>query len=216
MITNQQKTLPPAGCPSTPCLWCHAAFLFHFIWFIVSLTAPRLSLIKDMKPPRDIIREAHIALWMLTECMMRVWREDWCQHCNNHLCDAVAAGLLNQHRLILCLSQSRQTCQHAANTVRAHPPPPGRRQSHMLAPGWMEDTFPDYIHCDTVCVCAGLVFLSDSCTLSNPWQQQVLTVLQIIIILGLSSFFSTAEALLWFCTQNMHAAGTVWYRTGTC
>lgn len=73
-------------------------------------------------------------------------------------------------------------------------------------------------HCMCMCVCAGRVFLGDSCTLSalsNPWQRQVLTVLQIIIILELSSFFNTAAGLL-MLNQCFSCYVHGWHRIGTC
>lgn len=138
----------------------------------------------------------------LAECMMRVWRQDWCQHWTTSVWRC-GCGAPEQHTHSLIQRLSRTSVIKAQQTwckpSSPPPPPPGRRQSHLLVLGWTEGTFPDYIYCDTACVCvnAGRVFLSDSCTLSNPWQQRVLSLLQIIIILELGSFFNTAEGLLW-------------------
>lgn len=47
--------------------------------------------------------------------------------------------------------QVKPASKHSA-TPPPPSPPPGRCQSYVLALGWMEGTFPDYIHCDTAWV----------------------------------------------------------------
>lgn len=135
------------------------------------------ALINQVIPPCDIMSEAHItASVQLTECMMRVWREDWCQHWTT-IC--VTLPLLNHTNWCsVSVSPSSQTCQQ---TQRNPPPssPPSWALPILCVSAWLNGGHISRLHSLWHCmgVNAGRVFLSDSCTLSNPWQQHFLTVL---------------------------------------
>ncbi len=121
-----------------------------------------LSLIKEMNPPSQYhTRGTHHTLsaahWVYDVCL----EGGLVSTLNNHLCDAVAVGLLNHTNwYTVSISQSSQVRPASMQQTQCKPPPPslpprpslGRCQSYLLALGWMEGAFPDYIHCDTACV----------------------------------------------------------------
>ena len=84
---TQEKSAAPAGSS-----FFHFMFFFLRVFVLITLchyfgwrghtaTVTTLSLIKEVNPPRDIMREANMTLSVrLAECMMCVWRQDWCQH----------------------------------------------------------------------------------------------------------------------------------------
>lgn len=126
------------------------------------------ALINQVIPPCDIMSEAHItASVQLTECMMRVWREDWCQHWTT-IC--VTLPLLNHTNWCsVSVSPSSQTCQQ----TQRNPPPPLSSSPSWALPilcvsAWLNGGHISRLHSLWHCmgVNAGRVFLSDSCTLT--------------------------------------------------
>lgn len=139
----------------------------------------------------SLYHERGITLWvLLTECVIQVWREDWCQHWTT-IC---GCGAAEPHQLIQCLTQSVKSDlpAHSKHRANPHPSPPHRLSTSLalqvlLVNTWLNGGHISRLHslwqCMLICVCAGRLFLSDSCTLSYPCQRQVVTVLWIIIIL---------------------------------